>query len=321
MRILVTGASGLLGLNLALEAAKDHTVFGQVNSHSLRFSPFTVLEADLLAPGAGDCGATLDRLLEQAQPDWVVHCAALAIVDACEADPARARQLNTEVPGKLAELVARGGARLVHISTDAVFDGQRGGYTEEDFPNPLSVYARTKLDGEHAVAQANPQATIARVNLYGWSLSGTRSLSEFFFYNLKAGRSVLGFTDVFFCPLLANDLAQVLLKILASDLSGLYHLVSSECITKYEFGIALARRFGLDEGLITPSSVASGGLNAARSPKLTLRTDKLASALGQPLPGISTGLEGLYTLYQQGYPQKIRQFGNLEPGNQGEQTK
>jgi dTDP-4-dehydrorhamnose reductase len=308
MRILVTGASGLLGLNLALEAAKDHTVFGQVNSHSLRSSPFTVLEADLLAPGAGDCEATLDRLLEQTQPDWVVHCAALAIVDACEANPARARQLNTEVPGKLAELVARGGARLVHISTDAVFDGQRGGYTEEDLPNPLSVYARTKLDGERRVAQANPNAIIARVNLYGWSLSGTRSLSEFFFYNLQAGKSVLGFTDVFFCPLLANDLARVLLKMLETGLCGLYHLVSSECITKYDFGIALARHFGLNEGLIAPSSVASGGLKATRSPNLTLRTEKLASALGGPLPGISTGLEGLYTLYQQGYPQKLKEL-------------
>ncbi len=316
MRILVTGASGLLGLNLALEAAKDHTVFGQVNSHTLSFCPFTVLEADLLTPGAGDCGATgdceatLDRLLEQTQPDWVIHCAALAIVDACETDPARARKLNTEVPGKLAELVARGGARLVHISTDAVFDGLRGEYTEEDLPNPLSVYARTKLDGERLVAQANPQAIIARVNMYGWSLSGTRSLSEFFFYNLQAGKPVLGFTDVYFCPLLANDLAQILLKMLASDLCGLYHLVSSECITKYDFGIALARRFGLNEGLITPSSVASGGLKATRSPRLTLRTDKLASAIGQPLPGISTGLDRLYTLYQQDYPQKLRGFGD-----------
>jgi len=312
MRILVTGASGLLGLNLALEAAKDHTVFGQVNSHSLRFSPFTVLEADLLAPGAGDCGATLDRLLEQAQPDWVIHCAALAIVDACEADPARARKLNTEVPGKLAELVARGGARLVHISTDAVFDGQRGGYIEEDEPSPLGVYARTKLDGERAVAQANPQAIIARVNLHGWSLSGKRSLSEFFFYNLRAGKPVLGFTDVFFCPLLVNDLAHILVKMLAADLNGLYHVVSSDCISKYEFGIALARRFGLEERLISPASVASGGLKAARSPTLTLRTEKLANALRQPLPGISTGLEGLYTLYQQGYPQKLREFGIQE---------
>lgn len=302
MRILVTGASGLLGLNLALEATREHTVYGLANSHALRTSAFTVLQGDLLQPGAAE------RMLEQAQPDWVIHCAALAILDECEADPGRARQLNTEVPRKLAQLVARGGARLVHISTDAVFDGQKGNYTEEDEPNPLSVYARTKLDGERAVAEADPQAIIARVNLYGWSLHGRRSLAEQFFNNLSAGKPMPGFTDVFFCPLLANDLAQVLLKMLAANLSGLYHVVSSQCSSKYDFGVALARRFGLDEGLIQPVSVSEAGLKAARSPNLTLRTDKLSTAFGEPLPSLSTGLDRFYTLYQQGYPQRLREM-------------
>ena len=95
----------------------------------------------------------------------------------------------------------------MHVSTDAVFDGQAAATTEQDTPNPLSIYARTKLDGERGVAEANPDAIIARVNLYGWSLSGRRSLAEFFFNNLSAGKRVKGFTDVYFCPLLANDLA------------------------------------------------------------------------------------------------------------------
>ena len=303
MRILVTGASGLLGLNLALEAAKDHTVFGLTNRNPLHIDAFTVLNTDLLEPGAAE------RLLERTQPDWVIHCAALANLEACEADPEQARQLNTEVPRKLAHYVARGGARLIHVSTDAVFDGQRGEYTEQDTPNPLSVYAQTKLDGERAVAQANPDAIIARVNLFGWSLSSRRSLSEFFFYNLQAGKTVMGFTDVFFCPLLANDLASIFIKMLEKDLRGLYHVVSSQCLSKYDFGLRLARRFGLDETLIQPTSVAHGGLKAARSPRLSLRSDKLAQALGEPLPTIASGIEGLYTLYQQGYPQKIKQMG------------
>jgi len=296
MRILVTGASGLLGLNLALEAAKDHIVFGLTHSHSLQTDAFQVIEGDLLEPG------TIERLLDQTQPDWVIHCAALAIVDACEADPERARQLNIEVPQKLAQHVARGGARLLHVSTDAVFDGQRGGYTEEDETNPLSVYARTKRDSEQVVAAADPSAIIARVNLFGWSLLGKRSLGEFFVYNLQAGKQVMGFTDVYFCPLLANDLAHIFIRMLNAGLSGLYHVVSSECLTKYEFGLAIARRFGLDESLIVPTSVEESGLKAPRSPKLTLRTDRLAAALGEPLPTLSPALDRFYQLYQQGYP-------------------
>jgi dTDP-4-dehydrorhamnose reductase len=232
----------------------------------------------------------------------------LANLDACEAEPERAVQLNTELPGRLAEYVARGGARpgamrLVHISTDSVFDGQRGGYREEDATNPLGIYAQTKLAGERAVLDANPEAIVARVNLFGWGITGRRSLAEFFYNNLTAGNRVMGFTDVYFCPILANDSAGVLEKMLSLRLSGLYHLVGADCLTKYDFGIAVARLFGLDERLVQPASLQQGGLRAARSPKLSLSTEKLAQALGESLPNLSTGLEHLYTLYQQGYPQ------------------
>jgi len=105
MRILITGASGLLGLNLALESADQHDVSGQVNSNMLQTDAFTVLKTDMLEPGA------VERLLDKAQPDWVIHCAALANVDACENDPELARELNTEVPRKLAEQCRKGGAR------------------------------------------------------------------------------------------------------------------------------------------------------------------------------------------------------------------
>jgi dTDP-4-dehydrorhamnose reductase len=301
-RILITGASGLLGLNTALEAAKEQHVFGQVNSQRLNTTAFSTVQADLLVPG------TIQRLLEDTQPDWVIHCAALANVDLCETNPQQAQQLNSEIPGELAEYVARGGARLIHVSTDAVFDGQAGDYREQDAPNPLGVYARSKLAGEQAVAGANPQAIIARVNLFGWSLFGKRSLAEFFFNNLSAKKPCMGFTDVFFCPMLANDLGIVFLKMLEAGLSGLYHTVGSQCLSKYEFGIQLARRFGFDEKLVIPTSVEDSGLTAVRSPNLTLRTDKLVHALGEPLPNVSTGLEKFYTQYQQGYPQEIRRL-------------
>lgn len=304
MRILITGASGLLGLNLAWEAARHHEVYGTVYRHFLRTKAFHVIQADLRLPGA------VERALDEAQPDWVIHCAALASIDKCEADPALARKLNTELAAEIATYVAKGGARLLHISTDAVFDGQRGDYREEDTPNPLSVYARTKLAGERAVLDANPQAIVARVNLFGWSASGQRSLSEFFFYNLQNGKRVMGFTDVFFCPLLANDLAQVLLAMLQGGLSGLYHVVSQECLSKYAFGVALAHQFGLDASLIDPTSVRESGLVAVRSPRLTLRTDKLGQALEEPLPNWRQGLEKLFDLYQQGYPQMLKEMSS-----------
>jgi dTDP-4-dehydrorhamnose reductase len=299
MRILITGASGLLGLNLALETTPRHTVFGTVSQHAIKTDAFTVVQTNLLAPGA------VERLLDQTQPDWVIHCAALANLDACEADPLLAQQLNTELPRTLASHVARSGARLVYVSTDSVFDGLRGDYGEDDFPTPVGTYSRTKLEGERAVAEADPAAIIARVNLFGWSMSGDRSLAEFFFNNLSQGKQVMGFIDVCFCPLLANDLADIFISMLQKGLSGVYHVVSSESVSKYDFGIRLAHRFDLDTNLIRPTPLSQSGLKAIRSPNLSLRTNKLAQALGVTLPRISTSLDKLYTLYKQGYPQML----------------
>jgi dTDP-4-dehydrorhamnose reductase len=300
MRILVTGASGLLGLNLVLEAARAHAVTGVTHSRALQGQNFEVQQADLARKG------TVERLLEQTTPDWVINCAALANLDACEAQPDLAHSMNTGLPAELAKHVARGGARLVHISTDSVFDGQKGDYREDDAPNPLGVYARTKLAGETAVLERDPSAIVARVNMIGWSLSGTRSLAEFFYYNLAAGRPVKGFTDVFFCPLLVNDLAQALLEMLEHGLSGLYHAVGSQCLSKYDFGVKLAQQFGLDSRLIAPISVAESGLAAARSPNLSLRSDKLALALGRPLPSVDSALEKLHRQRADGYPERLK---------------
>lgn len=305
MRILVTGASGLLGVNLALQAAKQHFVVGTVNQQAINSSIFEVRQVNLLAPGA------LEVLLDDVQPDWVIHCAALANLDACEKDPDLANKMNAELPARLARYVGRSGARMVHVSTDAVFDGLRANdphctYREEDAPNPLSIYARSKLAGEEAVCEANPHAIIARVNLFGWSITGKRSLAEFFYYNLQAGKRVNGFTDVFFCPLLVNDLAELFIEMLQRGFSGLYHVFSSECTSKYAFGAAIARRFGLDESMIDPISLSQAGLAAARSPNLSMCTEKLSSALQHPLPTWQAGLERLADLQKQGYPQMLR---------------
>jgi dTDP-4-dehydrorhamnose reductase len=314
MRILITGASGLLGANLALEAAAlGHQVFGQAHRQRLETTAFSALTADLTEQGA------FEQLFVRARPDWVIHCAAVANLEDCERDPGLAERLNAHVPGKLAEVCRQGGARLLHISTDAVFDGQRGGYRESDIPNPQNVYAQTKLDGERAVAQADPQALIARVNLFGYSPSGGRSLAEFFLYNLIAGNPLKGFTDVVFCPLLVNDIAAIFFRMLEKGLKGLYHVFGSECLSKYDFGVRIAGRFGLDPALIAPVSVADGGLAAARSPNLSMDIHKLSRDLGQAPPSFSPMLERFYTLYQQGYPQRLKELrvGVWDDGKKG----
>ena len=146
-RILITGASGLLGLNLALQASRLHDVVGVVNRNHLTNVPFEQMSADLGSPDE------VQRVVAFSRPDWIIHCAALANLEECEKNPARAARINTWLPGYLAEQAGWLGTRFLHISTDAVFDGETGNYREEDTPNPLSTYARTKLEGEQVAMQ------------------------------------------------------------------------------------------------------------------------------------------------------------------------
>ncbi len=305
MKLLVTGSSGLLGINLAQEALITHEVTG-VDRGKLVHAPFRIIKTDLLNPGAAD------DILDLAKPDWLINCAALADLEACEADPKLACRLNTDLPGELAKACKKHGVSFVHISTDAVFDGTKDGfYTEEDLPNPLGTYAKTKLDGEYSVLDANPNAIVARINVYGWSLSGRRSLAEFFYNNLTQNKSISGFTDVIFCPMLVNHTARILMKMLEKGLNGLYHLVGMQPMSKYQFGIEIARRFKFSENDILPKSVLSSELTAYRSHNLWLSIHKLSTDLNEPLPEFSTGLDEFYTQYQQGYPQKIRSYQQL----------
>ena len=283
--ILITGAGGLLGANLVLDAlASGHRVIAVDHQYPIRHAEVDSLAADLCQAGAAE------SILAAKRPEWVIHCAAATSVDGCEADPAMAFRLNRD----MAQAVARGaraaGSRLVHISTDAVFDGESGGYTEDDEPHPINVYGQSKLEGEQAVAEAYPEALIVRTNIYGWNAQPKQSLAEWFLSNLEAGNRCPGFTDAWFSPILVNDLGRLLVAMLGAGLTGVYHVAGGECVSKYDFGVRLAGVFGLDARLVEPVGAAQAALQARRGSNLCLSTQHSATALGMKMPDVATGL-------------------------------
>jgi dTDP-4-dehydrorhamnose reductase len=300
--MLVTGASGLLGINFSLHAREAHSVTG-VDRGRLASAPFNLIQADLLIPG------TIAQAIQAARADAVVHCAALADVDLCEKEPLLARRVNVELAGEVARTCARMGVRTLQISTDAVFDGATPGqYTEADTPAPRGVYSQTKRDAELLVMSEDPAALVVRVNFYGWSVPGSRSLAEFFVNRLRAGEPVRGFTDVIFCPMFVNDLVDVLIELLLSDERGLFHVVGAQAMSKHRFGMRIAERFGLDAALISEASVEEGGLAAQRSHNLNLSVHKVSTTLGRDIPSFSTGLDRFFDQYSAGYPQQVRSY-------------
>jgi len=301
--LLVTGASGLLGANLALLAQNlGYEVLGWTNSRPLVDAPFAIRAVDFSDQ------QSLEQAFEATEPDAVINCAAQANVDAAEKHPEHAFRVNADAAGELALMARIANVPMIHISTDAVFDGLQGNYKETDSPNPLNTYAKSKLAGELSVAQAYPEAAIARVVFYGWSLTGARSLAEFFYNNLTAGKSVNGFTDMFFSPLYVKHLAEALLEMLQKRLSGIYHVYAPESLSKYDFGVCLAQEFGLDASLIRPISALDSDLPTRRSLNLSMNTEKLQAAFGKPLPNQAEGLQALHADLDSGLRQKLLSF-------------
>ena len=285
---LVVGANGFLGSNAGAYLQGKATVVGTARSRTSFPSSSlfdSIVECDITD------SASVDFVIRSIKPDVVLNTAAIASHELCEHDPDLAHQVNVVGPGNLARVTAETGARFIHVSTDAVFDGARGNYSETDTPSPFSSYGKSKFAGEIAVIDENPNALIARTNFFGWSPTGTRSILEFFVNSLTKNLSVQGFNDYIVSSIYVQDLIQVLWDLNAESASGIYHCVASNALSKFDFGVAVAHQFGLDSSLIESTSSPAGADGISRVRNLSLDTNKAARQLGHPLATQESGLQ------------------------------
>jgi dTDP-4-dehydrorhamnose reductase len=246
MRFLVTGASGLLGGYLLRELAGQEVVAWS-GTRTGRLFGVELRPVDLADP------ALVAAAFRAARPDVVLHAAALAAVADCLRDPARAEQVNTQGTARLAELAGEVGARLLLVSTDLVFDGAAGNYTESDVPAPLSTYGRSKWAAE-APVRALPRGVAARLSLlFGPSLTGRRSFFDQQLAALRERRPLPLFVDEWRTPLALHTAAQALVALAQSDFVGLLHLGGPERMSRLEMGQRLAALLGLDPSPLVPA--------------------------------------------------------------------
>ena len=298
--LLITGASGLLGANLVLEAADEYEVVAVCHRHPIAHEGLEVELADLSLPGEAD------RLIRIHKPEAVIHCAAATDLEACERDPDWAFRHNRDMARYIAEACQTHGSALVHVSTDAVFDGSEGPYGERDHPGPINVYGQSKLAGERAVLESCERAAVVRCNFFGWNAHPKRSLAEWFLERLASGRVTPGFSDVWVSPMLTTHLARLLLQVVKAGGQGLFHAPGADCVSKYEFGRRLAEVFDLDPGLVEPASVDDAGLVAPRGKRLCLRGEKIRQVFGVRLPSLEEGLRAFRRQAEDGYRQRLR---------------
>jgi dTDP-4-dehydrorhamnose reductase len=190
-------------------------------------------------------------VLGEERPHAVVHAAVLGRTDLCEQRPEEAERVNVELPRSLARECTRRGARLVTLSTDLVFAGDRPFLRESDPPGPLSVYGRTKLLGEEAVLDACPAAAVVRLALVLGRGHGPRGTStESVAWALSAGRPVRLFTDEHRTPVDAASVADAVSRLLESSAAGRFHLGGPERLSRHALGLRVASVLGLDASLV-----------------------------------------------------------------------
>ena len=246
-RLLITGGSGYLGRRLIALAVGRWQITATYFCHPLHGDGFIATRMDVR--DAGQVAA----LMAQVRPDVVIHTAYTT-----ESEEAMQRVI-IQGTRHVAQAAMGIGARLIHLSTDVLFDGRRGHYTEDDPPSPITPYGRAKAIAEAIVAAEASDAVIVRTSLItGFDPPDPRT--RWVLDSLREGREIRLFTDEFRCPVWVTTLAQALLELAELDYRGVLNVAGDQVLTRYEIGVRLARFFGLDPAGITPALAAESGL-------------------------------------------------------------
>lgn len=273
LKVLVTGGSGLLAVNLAHAKKKDWYISLFVRNHEVSFEDIATYKMNL---------ENREKLLENLKairPDVIIHTAGLADVGACEEKRFEAYLSNVLISRNISRAANLVGSKFVHISTDHFSNSKKPYSSEEEIEVPVNNYAKTKLEAEYEVLSQNPDALIIRTNFYGWGHSFRSSFSDWIIDSLRRKEKINLFQDVFFTPVLIDDLMVAIEGLVVNDVKGIFNISSDERISKYDFGIKLAKIFDLDSSLIG-ASFMSEAKNLTRRPfDMSLSCDKLRSIL------------------------------------------
>ena len=287
---MITGANGLLGQHLVEFFSRVHKVLAS----DLHAEPFFLLshgnyeQADILDK------ERLSSLTDSFKPDLVINAAAYSDVDACETDREKAWQVNVVGIENLIEICKNWNAKLIHLSTDYVFDGKEGPYSEEGVPNPINYYGSSKLESELKIKHSGIDFVIVRTNvLYGMAEGANPNFFTWVFNRLRNDQSIRVATDQFNNPTLVDDLARAILELTARKFSGTINLGGTEYLSRYNFARKIAEEFEFDANKIVPVTTEDLKQKAPRPLKGGLRIDLAKRILKAELSGVSEGVKHL----------------------------
>lgn len=288
--VLITGANGLVGQKTAAALSRNP----RFKTIATSFSPARFAFPGVLF-GALDITAApqIEAAFKKHKPEILLNCAAFTDVNRAEQEKDACRLINVTAVEHLAKACHKYGTRLIHLSTDFIFDGKAGPYKETDSPNPLSHYGKTKLEAEEIVGGSKiPWAIVRTCLVYG--ITGIMPRSNILLWvkkNLDEKKTIRVVLDQIRTPTLAEDLADGLISLIEKGADGLYHIAGSEPMSIYEMACRIADFWKFDRALVKPAATFELNEPAARPPVTGLIIEKAKKDLNYRPRALSEGLK------------------------------
>jgi len=288
-RMLITGASGFLGGHLCRLAQNNWNVYGVHNLHTEVPAGAEKLQIDLRDR------KTLLVALKEVKPSVIIHAAVLQLDDA-ERHPELAQQVNIDSTLYVTEWAARNNCRMVYVSSDMVFDGLRGMYKEEDGTEPVNEYGRNKVVAERVVQEFCENSLIVRLPLmYGFPVGGGTCFTAAMLEKLNHHQTVQAYYDQFRSPALVQNIAEAILELADTDLTGILHIAGPTRMSREELARQTVEHAGLDVNLLQSISMHDHAMAAARPTDVSLDSTKALSVLRTPLLDLHGGLKRMFS--------------------------
>lgn len=298
--ILIAGGSGLLAINWASLIREKYAVYLSIHKKNFFLNSCKVIRINFNSVDE------IILLLNEIKPKVLINTIALTDIEACEKNPTYAEYVNVKISENISKACSLLDVSLVHISTDQLFSGDDSFSDELLKVAPCNVYGRTKYLSERAVLKNCPNSLIIRTNFYGWGPHYRPSFSDFIINNLRAKKEIILFTDVYYSPILVNSLIDLVHDLIHKKASGVFNIVSSERLSKYEFGLKVANEFSLDSSLIK-SGLIKNRVSLTRRPlDMSLSCNKISKFLNINLNSVNQDLVILNNLEKNKNIQEIR---------------
>ena len=269
----ITGGSGLLGINWLFHLKNTYDVNASINNKEIEIEEIKCYRIDLSSKHS------LSSLLKKINPLFIIHAAAISNVEGCEFNQINALKINVEITKNISEVCSDLGIKLIYISTDHLFDGSNQYASENENKKPINYYAKTKDLAEKCIIEICDNYLIVRSNFFGWGTSYRHSFSDFIINNLRNNTQVNLFNDVYFTPILFEELFNKVDKLIENNKNGIYNIVGNDRLSKFDFGMKISKSFNLNSKLINKISIHDMKKLVIRPLDMSLSNSKYKSEL------------------------------------------